>query len=368
MRRINLTVLLLLFLAACNTPRGAPIQSEVLNESSKEAPTFSVVPVTRASLVEIAKWPVTGWKGFYYWIGEHRGPASPIIRGGDQVDLVVWDSQENSLIASPEQRLVKMDGLLVSASGTIFVPYIGEVLVTGLTPSQARERIQKDLEKVVPQAQVQLSVSPGDNNTADLVGGVAKPGRIPLSGRNVTLLSLIAEGGGIRNDLKNPLIRMIRAGKTYEIRAEDLFADSNKNLVMRSGDKVIIEEDKRYFVALGATGREQLVYFDKEHITALEALSMLGGLSDTRANPQGVLVLREYGPKQTAAHIQHGPELPQVVFTFDLTGADGLFAARSFQINPNDTVVATESPINATRTIVGLLGSVFGIARQINDL
>jgi polysaccharide export outer membrane protein len=53
-----------------------------------------------------------------------------------------------------------------------------------------------------------------------------------------------------------------------------------------------------------------------------------------------------------------------VVFTFDLTSADGLFAARQFQIQSGDTVLATESPVTNARTILGLFGSVFGVTAQ----
>ena len=61
-------------------------------------------------------------------------------------------------------------------------------------------------------------------------------------------------------------------------------------------------------------------------------------------------------------------EMTQVVFTFDLTGADGLFAARSFRIVPGDTVVATESPVIAARTIMGLIGSAFSVVNSAEDV
>jgi polysaccharide export outer membrane protein len=59
--------------------------------------------------------------------------------------------------------------------------------------------------------------------------------------------------------------------------------------------------------------------------------------------------------------------MEQVIFTFDLTSADGLFAARNFQINPDDTILATESPVTATRTVLGLVGAVFGMANVISN-
>ncbi len=362
--RLGLALLCMIFVSACALPRGAAINTEVLREQNKEEPTFSVMPVTRANLAEIQSWPVTGWGGSYHWLGNSRGPASNVIRAGDKVDLVIWDSTENSLLTGEAERAVAMQGITVSPSGTIFVPYLDEIVVNGLTESQARSRIQTALEPIIASAQVQVIHQPGKNNSVDLVSGVTKPGAYPLPDRNTTVLSLIAQGGGISTALRNPLVRLIRGSKTYEIRSERLFADASKNVTLRGNDKLLVQEDDRYFSALGAAGEEQLVYFEKEDITAIEAVSMMGGLADTRANPKGVLVLREYAPRQMRSDGK-GPDMPYVVFTFDLTSADGLFAARKFQVNPKDTVLATESPVNAARTIFGLIGSTVGLSNQL---
>lgn len=341
--------------------------NEILKEQDKEAPSFQVVAVSRANVGDLAKWPATGWAGHYRWLSPSRGGNSSVIRVGDKIDLVIWDSQENSLITSPEQKMVRMEGLVVSPRGEIFVPYAQTMVVSGMSPDAARSQIQEALAPIAPDAQVQVIRHSGENNSADLVSGVPKPGSYVIDGRNVTILSLIAQGGGISSSLRNPLVRLIRGGKTYEVRADDLFANASKNIVIRGNDKVLVEEDKRYFTALGATGKEELVYFEKEQISALEAISIIGGLSDSRANPKGVLVLRDYTARQVR-HNGKGPEMQQVVFTFDLTKADGLFAARKFEINPRDTVLATESPVSAARTILGLLGTAIGVSNAASNL
>lgn len=356
----------LLFLAACSLPRGAGMINEILKEKESEEPSFQVVEVSRDNVADLHGWPATGWRGGYHWLSGGRGPAGNIIRTGDQIDLMIWDSQENSLLTSPDQKMVRMDGLVVSPTGKIYVPYARDIDVRGKTPDTARAEIQRMLKPVAPDAQVQVIHRSGQDNSADLVSGVAKPGTYPLEGRNVTILSLIAQGGGIAATLRNPLVRLIRGGKTYEVRADDLFANASRNVVVRGGDKVLVEEDDRYFTALGATGKEELIYFEKEQISALEAMSIIGGLSDTRANPKGVLVLRDYGAEDLRSDGK-GPEMRQVVFTFDLTRADGLFAARKFEIHPRDTVLATESPVNAARTILGLLGTTVGLGDRFTN-
>ena len=57
-----------------------------------------------------------------------------------------------------------------------------------------------------------------------------------------------------------------------------------------------------------------------------------------------------------------------MVFTLDLTSADGLFSARNFHIAHGDLVLVTESPITSAQTIFGLVGAVFGLANQSANL
>jgi polysaccharide export outer membrane protein len=347
--------------SGCSLPRGAAVSSEVLREQNAENPGFVVVPVSRENVDMLAHWPVTGWKGSYNWIPAKGGPNSSAIQPGDLVAMIIWDNSENSLLTAGDSKNVDLPPMQVSPTGAVFVPYLGNVVVNGQTPDAAREQIQKRMEVIAPSVQVQLSVEPGVRNSVDLVSGVGKPGSYPMPDRNYSILSLLAEGGGISSALKSPLVRLMRGGKTYEIRADRLLAEADKNTTLRGGDKVLVREDERYFTALGATGAEKLIRFEQDRITALEAMSLVGGITDARANPEGVLVLRDYGPQALHADGIKGPSLPQVVFTFDLTTAEGLFAARKFQINPLDTVLATESPMVAASTILGLVGSVIGL-------
>ncbi|QIZ82707.1 polysaccharide export protein (plasmid) [Thalassovita gelatinovora] len=360
-------VLSMLVLSSCSLPRGAALSSEILKEQDSEDPGFQVVQVARGNVQGLQTWPTTGWSGSYNWLSNPRGPQSQIIRNGDQLQLVVWDSQENSLLAPAATKQANLPPMLVSSKGTIFMPYLGEVEIHNLTPDAARQKIQDALEPIAPSAQVQLHLNPGQQNSAALVGGVAQPGSYPLPSRNYTILSLLAQGGGIDPTLRNPVVRLIRDGRSYEIRADDLTADPGLDTTLRGGDKVVIVPDKRFFTALGATGREMLVYFDRETFTAMEALSTIGGLSDSRADLKSVLVLRDY-PAKALRKDDSGPQQQQVVFVFDLTSADGLFAARKFQINPNDTVFATEALVTSARTVLGLIGSVVGISNSASNL
>ena len=364
-RTVSVIVLLIgtVALSACTLPRGAGLSSEILKQADGQGAAFDVVPVSRDNVARLSQWPATGGDITQGWPAASRGPDSPVIRSGDKISLVIWDSQENSLLANAAQKAVDMPGLTVSSTGAIFVPYLDEVVVRGQTPDQARRQIQDALTPIVPSAQVQLALEPGQNNSVDLVSGVVKPGSYPLPDRNFTILGLLAQGGGIDKALRNPSVRLMRDGKSYEIRAKTLLAEPSRNVVLRGGDQVLVKEDDRYFTALGATGTQSLIYFEKDEITGLETLAMIGGLEGSRADPKGVLILRDY-PAKALRSDGSGPAMSQVVFTFDLTTADGLFAARSFRVNPKDTVLVTEASLVSTRNVLGLIGTVFGLANS----
>jgi len=340
--RVFPLVILALALAGCALPRSAATPTEVLRGTETAESNVQVLAVTRDGLAELRQWPAPAGAMRHNWPSAGAQPVARTIRPGDTLSLAIWDSQRDSLITTPEQRVVPIQNLVVSSAGRIFVPYIGEVRVSGLTADAARREVEGQMRGIVPDGQVQLSVVPGSGNTIDVVTGVARPGRIPVPETSSSILSVLAEAGGIAPSLRNPLVRLNRAGQGYAIPARILFSDPSRDIVIRGGDRVLVEEDQRHFVALGASGRQQVVYFEREEITALDALSSIGGLSAARANLQGVMVLREY-PAASVRATGPFPRQPRVIFTFDLTSADGLFAASNFHIVSGDVVLATES-------------------------
>jgi len=355
---------LLLLLAACSLPRGAALQSEVLRASDAEDTPFAVYPVNRATLADLQSWPRVS--SFNSWIGKTRGPSSPIIAAGDRIDLIIWDNSDDSLFSAPGQKVVDMQNIQVGPAGSVFIPYLDEVYISGQTPDGARVLIQDRMMRILPTAQVQLHYLAGIRSSVSLVGGVGKPGTYPLPDRNFSVLNLISTGGGALQGLRNPQVKLMRDGKTYQVPLSRLFDDAALDTVLRGGDKVIVERDDRYFQALGASGKETLVYFEHDTVNALESMSLVGGLLDSRADPKGILILREY-PASAVRSDGRGPSRTDMVFVIDLTSADGLFSARRFQIEPGDVVLVTESPVTKIKTVLGLIGGVFGIANQAQD-
>ena len=356
--------LLCLAMSACGElPRGAAVDYEILAGADDANADFAIYPVTRAFLPSLNQWPSVG-EQHLHWIGTSRGSSSNVILAGDMLNIRIWDSGDNSLLTATEQRSVDIASMTVSTNGSVFVPYVGDVVVSGKTTDDARKDIQQQLEAIVPSAQVQLSVASGRNNSVDLVGGVNSPGTIPMPDRNFTVLNVIAAGGGVSAGLQNPQVRLVRNGQIYGTSVDNLFENPALDTRLVGGDKVIIEEDRRYFLSMGSTQEEALHPFTKDSISALDAMSITGGVNDQRGDPQGILILREY-PQSALQPGGLGPRMSRVIFTLDLTDSDGLFSARNFEIQSGDLVMATESPVTNVRTILTLFGLAVGSVNAV---
>lgn len=356
-------------LAACDLiPRGAGLQSEVLaaerTDDGQSITQFAIEPVTQDNLATFVRWPAADGS-HYHWINRVDQPNTRIIKAGDTIDITAWTTEaDGGLLTSPGQRSVEMPNLRVSSSGSIFLPYIGDVRVAGNSPERARERIEEKYSETIPSVQIQLSLTEGTQQTVSLVSGVSGPGTYPLPDNDFTILQLLAEGGGISTSLTNPQVRLQRNGRIYGVSANRLLNEPRLNTTLVGGDRVYVEADERTFLSLGAAGTEAVHTFHQDHVSALEALSIIGGVSEARADAKGILILRRY-PVSAVTHDRTGPDHPRTIFTLDLTSADGLFSAGQFEIEPNDLIYVSESPVTAAQSIFSIFGATIGLRNSI---
>ncbi|TQM94744.1 polysaccharide biosynthesis/export family protein [Roseinatronobacter monicus] len=365
-RRQVLGGIAVLTLGGCAVPRGAPTQREVLARPDAEGADFALELVSRDRLALYPAWNPRNGRMRTDWPQGGGVPSDQVLAPGDRLSLRIWDPEESSLIASAEAPFADIANVVVTAGGNVSLPYIDEVQVGGLTAERARTRIQQSLTAIIPSAQVQLEVSEGRRNSAQMLGGVASPGTYPLNERNLPLTSLIAAAGGIDTSLKNPQVQIMRGSQVFRRSWEFVLQSPSNDPAIRGGDRVLIETDPRSFKALGASEREEVIGFDKQDVSALRAISLMGGIADTRADPRGLLVLRRYDQSETLR--ADGPPNTRVVFSFDLTTANGMFSADEFLIQPDDIVLATQAPAVTTQRVLTLFGAILGFGRAVGTL
>ena len=354
-----------LSVTGCTIPRGAGFETEFLataTTNGEAEANYQVVRVGPDTMTMLEHWPSlrnTSNK----WIKHVEQPASYLLAPGDIVNVSVWDTDDNGLLTAGG-RIATLQGTKIASNGTIFLPFVGDVRVAGMSESHAREHIENLYLDTIPAAQVQIIVEPGRVNTVNFLSGVGGPGIYPLADRNVSLMTAISIAGGVNPSFENPQISLFRAGQTYKTSIEKLFSNPRLDTTLVAGDQVIIKDDERQFLSLGAAGAQAVHPFTKETISAVEALSVIGGIDSGRANPKGILVLREY-PVSALRNDTSGPNKDEVIFALDLTTAEGLFSARNFELADGDLVYVTESIITSAQTIFGLIGTVLGLSEKL---
>lgn len=162
-----------LLLSACALPRGAAMQAEVTRGATSESRAFQLVPLDRARLQQVSHWPAPAAprRADRPWPQGGLRSADPVsIAPGDQLQLTIFDNEDNSLLTSAGQKAMRIENLTVTPAGEVFLPYAGAVKVAGLGPEMARARVQAALVPSLPSVQLLLDVRPGPRNMAEIIG------------------------------------------------------------------------------------------------------------------------------------------------------------------------------------------------------
>ncbi len=275
--------------------------------------------------------------------------------------ITVFENVPEGLLTSAETRGARLTELQVDDQGFIYVPFAGRVRAAGQTPDGLREAISTQLDQQTPDPQVYVSRTGGDGATVSVVGRVGAQGVYPISRPNRRLTAMLATAGGVSIPTQTATVTVARGEVTDRVWLSDLFEHPELDIAMRGGDRIFVEQDQRNFTILGATGAQARVVFDRQTISAIEALAQVGGLDATRADPTGVFVFRDE-PADVARNVLGRQDLvgdQRIVYVLDLTAPNGMFMARDFQIRDGDTVYVTEaSAVTWNRQIATLTGTL----------
>lgn len=181
----------------------------------------------------------------------------------------------------------------VSDDGTIDLPLVGRMLVSGLSLSdfdlQLTGRLGKDY-LVAPQVTVQITRF--GSKAVRILGAVKQPGVYPLSGPT-SVLELIALAGGMGADGVSE-VRISRKGvvDTLVLRLDEVALDETSWMLIE-GDSVFVPPPKVVYVA-GQVLKPGAVPFG-EGLTISQAIILAGG-AKTGANLRRVWIKRGDAP------------------------------------------------------------------------
>jgi len=177
-------------------------------------------------------------------------------------------------------------GIKVSTTGQVELPYLGTVVLAGLTPSEAAAKLGKELKErgilVDPQITVDLVDSP--TRVITVIGEVQKPSPVPAL-RQVRLLDAISVCGGL-TPLASHTVTVRRVGNPDPIVVElgiDPRMSNLANIPLLAGDTVIVPKVGNVFVVGEVKTEQALPLAGNSPITVMRAISMVGGLKYSAA-------------------------------------------------------------------------------------
>jgi polysaccharide export outer membrane protein len=188
----------------------------------------------------------------------------------------------------------------VSEEGKITIPYVGEIVVDGLTSSELEKKLSQILEeKYLHNPQVSVFIKEFQSKRVSVLGAVSKPGPYELLGRQ-TLLQIISAAGGLTKDAAKEiiLIRRLPDGEStrLSIPIEDLFfkGEAKYDIPLEPGDIVNVQVDRvvQIYIMGQVKSPGALQVLRSRLPTLIQAIAQAGGFTE-RAAESRVIVKRK---------------------------------------------------------------------------
>ena len=191
----------------------------------------------------------------------------------------------------------------IGPSGSIVLPQVGAVDISGLTLAQAQERIREALSELLRRPMVGVSIDELASARKVYVGGkVSSPGPRELPFGATVLDAIIAAGIRPDSDLRH--VRLTRPGQApriLDLSGWKTAKGVDISVPLRWGDIIFVPELTERISILGAVAQPvTLVPAIGERITVLEAIARAAGGLTEEADPANATLLHADG---TSTHL-----------------------------------------------------------------
>jgi polysaccharide export outer membrane protein len=224
--------------------------------------------------------------------------ADYVIGPGDEILLRLWGQVNLDL------------ELTVDRAGAVFIPQVGNVVVSGLQFQQVTGFLRSQLERVY--RNFDLNVNMGQLRSVEIfvVGQVRRPGTYTVSSLSTLVNAIFASGGpSAQGSMRH--IQLKRSGLVAtEFDLYDLLlkGDKSKDLRLLPGDVVYVPPAGPQ-VAVAGSVKSPAIYELRGDATAGDVIQMAGGLSAVAD-----------GQRATLERIQQRTSLETLEFPLDARG------------------------------------------------
>jgi polysaccharide biosynthesis/export protein len=216
--------------ACCPANQGLVAQAQTTGSQPKKAQTQQSKPVSITENDD--EFFKTIYRNFYETY--RLGP-------GDEVAIHVQ--------AQPDYSL---DKVKISPVGRIYHPLAGDIEVAGLTVTQLKEKLTTEFSEYIVNPKVSVSLEQAQSAKLGVLGEVKTPG-IVIMNKPMSILEVIAASGGFTETAKRTEVTVLRQtmnGRAYKLKVNlkrilDGKSDPEENLMMQTGDTVIVDSSNR---------------------------------------------------------------------------------------------------------------------------
>jgi protein involved in polysaccharide export with SLBB domain len=192
---------------------SVPSDSRAQSSASPEAAQLSPNRVTPAAIIaengDRDRAIETLWKTRMEGDSADGTPRTFTLGPGDLLRISV------PLIDQLEDRTVR-----VSEDGTIALPLVGVISVTGMTEQDLRDALIHRVAKYMYHPQVEVFLQHTENRQVAVLGSVKRPGRYMLASHTDSVMTMISRAGGLNDDASTRIMLFPSPlGSTHQVQS-----------------------------------------------------------------------------------------------------------------------------------------------------
>ncbi len=193
------------------------------------------------------------------------------ITKGDRVEITVFNQSSvggqqltqllsNAGSNTQYQNRDGYEGILIQKEGTVRLPLVGEVKITGLTEAEAELRLTDAYSKFLRHPFVSITIR---NQKLFVLGEVKQPGVLQVPNGTMTLFEALASTGDLTDDAKRTDILILRGDMrnptVKEVDLTDMSAIRLSSLILMPIDVVYVQP--RTMKAINKNFTDQMPFF-----------------------------------------------------------------------------------------------------------
>lgn len=322
---------------------------------------------------------------FFTTFGVGRGSAPDLRIGvGDVVAVSIFRSSSGGLftpgdVGERPPGFVTLPPQTVGESGSIRIPYAGEVRAVRRTVSELQRDIEARLDKRAIEPQVVVTVTEQNSKGVAVFGDAANDSikqKIKPGGERI--LDVVADAG-LRYAGHEVFVSLQRGDKRATVFFPKLLENPDENIFVQPGDVVYLFRQPQTYIAVGAlssvTQTQELTgrfTFDSPRLSLAEGIAGAGGLLDARAAAGQVFLYRlEYREilENIGLNLSNFPldqKLIPTIYRANFRDPSSFFFADQFPMRHKDIIyVANADSVEVDKFLVfvrQITGTVAGVA------